>query len=157
LQSVFRIELEYGDIKWVINRTGFDFATLYVNLKKGINLPHIPRLPTGLANWFKSLIRKNQLDSQARNQTTVLQRRKELENYLIQLFKALKYSVAYELYEFLELSAVSITSDMGWKGKECYLNNKVERFRTPICSFRNSNEKWVKEWVIVRDSYPLNI
>ncbi|CAB4387759.1 unnamed protein product [Rhizophagus irregularis] len=153
LQNVFRIELEYGDVKWVINRSGFDFASLYVSLKKEINLPHIPRLPTGLANWFKSLIRKTQLDNQARNQTTVLQRRKDLENYLIQLLRALKFSVAYELYEFLELSAVSITSDMGWKGKECHLNNKVERFKTPICSFRNSNEKWVKEWVIVRDSY----
>ncbi|CAB5182182.1 unnamed protein product [Rhizophagus irregularis] len=52
LQNVFRIELEYGDVKWVINRSGFDFASLYVSLKKEINLPHIPRLPTGLANWF---------------------------------------------------------------------------------------------------------
>ncbi|RIA93447.1 hypothetical protein C1645_735559 [Glomus cerebriforme] len=142
--GIFRIELEYGDVKWVIKRTGFDFTSLYVNLKKGKNLPHIPRLPIGLVNTFKSMIRKTQQNRQA----TALQRRKNLENYLIELIKALKFSVAYELYEFLELSAVSITRDMGWKGKECYLDNKVERFRTPICSFRNSNEKWVKEWVI---------
>jgi len=130
---------------------------LYINLKKRNDLPHIPRLPTGIINWFKVMIRKNQETLQNRQRIATLQKRKDLGNYLIELINVLKFYVAYDLYEFLELSAISITRDMGWKGKECYLNNKVERFRAPICSFRNSNEKWVKEWVIVRDSYPLNL
>ncbi|CAG8525275.1 11919_t:CDS:10 [Funneliformis mosseae] len=154
-QSVFRIELKYGDVKWVIKRIGFDFVMLYLNLKKRNDLPHIPRLPTGIIDWFKAIMGRNHQSRQAKHQAAALQRRKDLENYLIELITVLKFSVAYDLYEFFELSAISITRDMGWKGKECYMDNKVERFRTPICSFKNSNEKWIKEWIIVRDSSPV--
>ena len=148
--------MEYGDVKWVIKRTGFDFIALFINLKRGKNLPHVPRLPIGLENWYKAKIRNNRQTRQIRNQAAALQRRKVLESYLIELIRTLKSSVAYELYEFLELSAISVTRDMGWKGKECFLDIKIERFRSPIWTFKNLNEKWIKEWVIVRDSYPLN-
>jgi hypothetical protein len=77
-----------------------------------------------------------------------------LQDYLLQLVSTLNLHVVYELYEFFELSAISITRDMGWKGKEGYLENKVEKFHKPVCSFKSSNERWEKEWVIVRDSYP---
>ncbi|CAI2169391.1 2838_t:CDS:10 [Funneliformis geosporum] len=152
-QIGFRIELKYGDVKWVIQRIGFDFVMLYLNLKKRNDLPHIPRLPTGIVDWFKAMMGRNHQSRQAKHQAAALQRRKVLGDYLIELITVLKFSVAYDLYEFLELSAISITRDMGWKGKECYMDNKVERFRAPICSFKNSNEKWIKEWIIVRDSY----
>jgi hypothetical protein len=124
---------------------------------RGKNLPQVPRLPIGLENWYKAKIRRNRRTRQVRYQEAVLQRRKDLESYLIELIRALKFNVAYELYEFLELSAISVTRDMGWKGKECYLDSKVERFRSPICTLGNSSDNWIKEWVIVRDSYPLNL
>jgi hypothetical protein len=58
--------------------------------------------------------------------------------------------VNYELCEFLELSAISIVKDMGWKGKEGYLE-----YNTNPASFRSSFgwHRWQKEWLILRDSY----
>ncbi|CAG8464425.1 6353_t:CDS:10 [Acaulospora morrowiae] len=147
-QSTFRIELEYGDVKWVVKRTGFDFIYLHVNLSRRAELPPIPKFPSGLSAWFKTNVLRN-----SRFQESALGRRKELENYLLELIKLLSLHVSYDLYEFLELSAISITTDMGWKGKECYMLTKVERLKKPICSFIRSSEKWEREWVIVRDSY----
>ncbi|CAG8605205.1 4974_t:CDS:10 [Funneliformis mosseae] len=152
MQTIFRVELEYGDVKWVIKRSGIDFISLYINLKKRADLPFIPAIPNGLYKWFRSLFHSTHIRHELQ-QIGVLKRREQLESYLIQIIRTLNMHVSYELNEFLELSAISITRDMGWKGKEGYFENKVERFNTPICSFRNSNVKWISEWVIVRDSY----
>ncbi|CAG8451339.1 15329_t:CDS:10 [Cetraspora pellucida] len=150
--SLFRIELAYGDIKWVLNRTGFDFISLHVNLTRRAEFARwIPKFPSGISKWFKSKI----LHSNDSSRSDALERRKELEQYLISVIKELwsHLLVSYELYEFLELSAISITRDMGWKGKEGYMEHKVERFKHPICSLRFTNEKWERSWIIVRDSY----
>ncbi|RIA88728.1 hypothetical protein C1645_725752 [Glomus cerebriforme] len=150
VQTVFRIELEYGDIKWVIKKTGFDFVLLYFSLKQRGDLPFTPRIPSVLHKWFKSFFHRSHIRHELQR-TAALERRKQLEYYLIQIIRTLNMHVSYELYEFLELSAISITRDMGWKGKEGYFEKKVERFYKPICSFKNS--KWITDWVIVRDSY----
>jgi hypothetical protein len=145
VQAVFRIELEYGDVKWVIKRLGYDFLMLYFNLIQRRDLPSIPKIPSGKFVFFHKH-QRHEL-----RQAATLEKRKQLENYLIQIIRTLCMHVSYELNEFLELSAISITRDMGWKGKECYLESKVERLHRPVCSFRSS--KWITEWVLVRDSY----
>ncbi|EXX61011.1 phospholipase D [Rhizophagus irregularis DAOM 197198w] len=150
VQTIFRIELEYGDVKWVIKRTGFDFVLLYFSLKQRNDLPFIPKIPSGLYRWFKSFFHSPQVRHEL-HQAAALERRNQLEDYLIKLIRTLNMHVSYELNEFLEIGAISITRDMGWKGKEGYYANKVDRFYTPMCSFRSS--KWITEWVVVRDSY----
>ncbi|CAG8468958.1 364_t:CDS:10 [Diversispora eburnea] len=150
-QNSFRIELEYGDVKWVVKRTGFDFITLHLSLNRRTDLPDIPRFPSGITNWFRANL-FNWHTTQVSRQDAARERREELEKYLIALIKSLSLHVAYDLYEFLELSAISITRDMGWKGKEGYIENKVERIKKPICFSLRSGEKWEREWVIVRDS-----
>ncbi|KAG9294883.1 hypothetical protein G9A89_003223 [Geosiphon pyriformis] len=151
-QSIFRIELEYGDVKWVIHRTGYEFAELAFSLKSRDDLPELPSFPAGIARWFRKFWSGHSSHHQ-RHTEAALERRKELEKYLLKLLKVLNFHVCYDLYEFLELSAISITRDMGWKGKEGYMSTKVQRLRTPICSFSNSSERWEKEWVLIRDSY----
>ncbi|CAG8466471.1 3479_t:CDS:10 [Scutellospora calospora] len=149
-QSVFRIELSYGDVKWVVNRTGFDFITLHVNLSRRAELSRlIPNFPSGISHWFKTKFLQSYQD---RHHVAALGRRKELEDYLISLLEKTSLHVSYDLYEFLELSAISISRDMGWKGKEGYMENKVERFKHPICTFNFANETWERRWIIVRDS-----
>ncbi|CAB4388903.1 unnamed protein product [Rhizophagus irregularis] len=154
LQTIFRIELEYGDVKWVIKRSGYEFFQLDFNLKKRQEIAGIPSFSTGMSAWVGTLFHRSE-ERHARQATLSLERRKTLQEYLIRLIGVLRKHVSYDLNEFLELSAISITRDMGWKGKECYLENKVEKFRKPrfFWRMRNSNEKWEKEWVIVRDSY----
>ncbi|CAG8492249.1 5229_t:CDS:10 [Ambispora gerdemannii] len=154
-QNIFRIELEYGDVKWVIKRTGINFSELALKLIKSRNeLPDLPTFPANLAHWFLAKIWPGTLENRHRRQRdAALERRKHLEKYLLELLKVLNFYVCYDLYEFLELSVISITRDMGWKGKEGYMRNKVQRFRTPLCSFSNTSERWEREWVIVRDSY----
>ncbi|CAG8713661.1 2809_t:CDS:2, partial [Dentiscutata heterogama] len=155
-QSIFRIELAYGDVKWVVKRTSFDFITLHVNLTRRPELSSlVPKFPSGISNWFKTKIFHSRKDRQDINHSAALERRKELEKYLINVIKRLwlHLHVSYELYAFLELSAISITRDMGWKGKEGYMEHKVERFKHPVCSFRLANEKWEQRWILVRDSY----
>ncbi|CAG8498943.1 7241_t:CDS:10, partial [Ambispora leptoticha] len=154
-RNTFRIELEYGDAKWVIKRTGLDFSELALKLiKLRGDVLELPTFPINIANWFLAKILPGRPENRHRRQSeAALERRKELEKYLLALLKALNYHVCYDLYEFLELSVISITKDMGWKGKEGYMKNKVQRFRTPICSFSNTSERWEREWVIVRDSY----
>jgi hypothetical protein len=154
LQTIFRIELEYGDVKWIIKRTGVEFFQLDFNLKKRQEIAGIPSFPTGMSSWLGTLFHRSE-ERHAKQAALALQRRKALQEYLIQLIGILRKHVSYDLNEFLELSAISITRDMGWKGKECYLENKVEKFRRPFFFWRkSSNEKWEREWVIVRDSYP---
>lgn len=81
---------------------------------------------------------------------TALKRRDALEVYLKDLVQQASMIVNYELCEFLELSAVSIVKDMGWKGKEGYLE-----YNTNPASFRSSFgwNRWKKEWIVLRDSY----
>lgn len=58
----------------------------------------------------------------------------------------------YDICEFLEISAVSIVEDMGWKGKEGFLENKVNFVIPRLCQVLKPH-LWKKQWVILRDSY----
>lgn len=58
----------------------------------------------------------------------------------------------YDICEFLEISAVSIVEDMGWKGKEGFLENKVNFVVPRLCHVIKPH-LWNKQWVILRDSY----
>jgi hypothetical protein len=80
-----------------------------------------------------------------------LKRREQLEDYLKELIKGSHMVVNYDLCEFLEISAISITRDMGWKGKEGYLENRQESALPSLFQAINLT-KWTKEWVILRDS-----
>lgn len=80
-----------------------------------------------------------------------LQRRKELQEYLRKLIKNAHILISYDICEFLEISAISIVQDMGWKGKEGYLNNRIN-FVTPRFCHIFRPHLWQKEWVLLRDS-----
>ncbi|KAG2180333.1 hypothetical protein INT44_003335, partial [Umbelopsis vinacea] len=159
-QWVFRIELGYGDIKWVIKRTVVDFYSLHLTLKFKANLstraPHPPHFPNQLAHLYHALTSipgwTLEDDQDENRKDSNLKRREQLEEYLKELIKASYMMVNYDLCEFLEISAISITRDMGWKGKEGYLENRMESRLSSV--FQSINfTKWSKEWVILRDSY----
>jgi len=82
-----------------------------------------------------------------------LARRKALQNYLLEVLNELNGTVAYELYEFLEISALSLTKDMGWKGKEGYLEIKSVDASKSICGIPIGFSDYDKCWTIMRDSY----
>ncbi|ORX63877.1 hypothetical protein DL89DRAFT_327268, partial [Linderina pennispora] len=107
---VVRIELQYGDIKWVIYRRLQDFITLHTMLTLRKFQGRVHKLPT-FPQQFSYAIEK------AKSFTPGHQRQ-ALENYLIKVLRAMNMRPAYEICTFLELSAVSIVKDVGWKGKE---------------------------------------
>ncbi|KAI9261025.1 hypothetical protein EDC94DRAFT_610604 [Helicostylum pulchrum] len=152
----FRIELQYGEIKWVINRTIIEFYNLHLTLKfkyiSGITEqpPSFPSQLSHLTNAALTSMRLSREEEDVNTGDTALKRRDALEVYLKDLVQQASMIVNYELCEFLELSAVSIVKDMGWKGKEGYLE-----YNTNPASFRSSFgwHRWKKEWIVLRDSY----
>ena len=57
-QIIFRVELQYGDIKWVIRRTVYDFYKLHLTLAaRGFdNLPKFPsQVIVGTAELYPRL------------------------------------------------------------------------------------------------------
>ncbi|KAI9309557.1 hypothetical protein BJ944DRAFT_154121 [Cunninghamella echinulata] len=179
-QWLFRIELQYGDVKWVLRRSIADFVSLHYTLKfKASVFDHVaapPSFPNQLQPWINSA-RETFLGDDTRRQHTnnannndnnsnrnsntehgrdqkeaALQRRKELTEYLRKLLKNAHIAVSYDICEFLEISAISIVQDMGWKGKEGYLNNRINFVTPRFCNVFRPH-LWQKEWVIIRDSY----
>jgi hypothetical protein len=158
-QWLFRIELGYGDIKWVIKRTVVDFYSLHLTLKFKAGLstrtPHPPPFPSQLAHLYHALTsmpgRTMEEEKDDNRKDANLKRREQLEEYLKELIKGSHMVVNYDLCEFLEISAISVTRDMGWKGKEGYLENRLESALPSIFQAVNLT-KWTKEWVILRDS-----
>lgn len=158
-QHLFRVELQYGDIKWVIKKTIGDFVALHVSLKvKAPLTDHVPA-PPSFPNQIQSFIQSARttmgMDDEERDtekeRKQALARRKALTRYLRELLKRSHIMVSYDICEFLEISAISIVQDMGWKGKEGYLENRVNFVDTRVCHmFRRY--AWKKEWVILRDS-----
>jgi hypothetical protein len=153
---VFRIELQYGDIKWVIKRTIADFVTLHYALKFKSRLndcvPPPPNFPSQLKSWLsdaKGTIMEE--DSEEKYQLA-LKRRKSLTKYLRKLLIKAHRRVNYDICEFLEISAISIVEDMGWKGKEGVLEHKIN-FVVPRICHTIKPHLWHKQWVILRDSY----
>ncbi|CAO3699468.1 unnamed protein product [Rhizopus microsporus] len=154
----FRIELQYGEVKWVIHRTIIEFYNLHLTLKfkhiSGLISEPPPSFPSQLAHLTNAALTSMRIvreEEDDRWQDVALKRRDDLESYLKELIEKAAVTVNYELCEFLELSAISITKDMGWKGKEGYLE-----YSTAPISFRLGlpwQQKWQKEWLILRDSY----
>ncbi|KAI8987612.1 hypothetical protein BDF20DRAFT_832525 [Mycotypha africana] len=174
-QWVFRIELQYGDIKWVIKRTIADFVSLHYTLKFKSRLrdtvPSPPNFPNQLQAWLTSakgsILQQNHADVtttaahagekrdsdlEREKYEVALRRRKALTKYLRQLLLRSHMMPNYDLCEFLEISAVSIVEDMGWKGKEGFLENKVNFVVPRLCHVLKPHF-WNTQWVLLRDSY----
>ena len=161
-QWVFRIELQYGDIKWVIKRTIKEFVSLHYTLKLKSNLsdsvPSPPSFPSQLQSWLSSAkgavgVDRDEVENTSSEKYQIaLKRRKQLTKYLQKLLIRAHMKVNYDLCEFLEISAISIVEDMGWKGKEGYLENKVNFVVPRLCHVIKPH-LWRKQWVILRDSY----
>ncbi|KAG2210594.1 hypothetical protein INT47_002536 [Mucor saturninus] len=167
---VFRIELQYGDVKWVIRRGIADFMALHYKLKVKSNLydyvldpPVFPNQLSNLLDSAKSTIgiyREDDIEQQTiddgassiKSKKVALHRRTELTNYLRALLLRAHVTVSYDICEFLELSAISIVQDMGWKGKEGYLRNRIN-YVSPRCCQLWKTQRWKTEWIILRDSY----
>lgn len=81
-----------------------------------------------------------------------IKRRGALEQYLKDLVHSSRLIVNYDLCEFLELSAVSIVKDMGWKGKEGYLEHKINPTALKLSNAFRWMNHWSKEWILLRDS-----
>jgi hypothetical protein len=96
--------------------------------------------------------RDEQEEKNESSRAAALRRRQALDKYLKELVARSHLTVDnYDLCEFLEISAISMVPDMGWKGKEGYLENKVLFVTPTLCqAIRISN--WTDEWVILRDS-----
>lgn len=159
-QMVFRVELQYGDIKWVIRKTMADFVglhyTLLVKSQLSTYVPAPPNFPNQLRNLIVSAKTTIGIDTDEElkpdeEKEEALNRRKALSKYLTQLLQRAHMLVSYDICEFLEISAISIVQDMGWKGKEGYLENRVN-FVTPRLCHMLRRQGWTKEWVILRDS-----
>ncbi|KAI9485673.1 MAG: hypothetical protein EXX96DRAFT_494975 [Benjaminiella poitrasii] len=161
-QWVFRIELQYGDIKWVIKRTIADFVSLHYTLKFKSSIkdavPSPPSFPNQLESWFNSAKESIRLDEQHHTEIEgekykiALKRRKALTKYLRQLLIRAHMMANYDICEFFEISAVSIVEDMGWKGKEGFLENKVNFVIPRLCHVLKPHF-WNTQWVMLRDSY----
>lgn len=163
-QWVFRIELSYGEVKWVINRTIVDFFDLHLKLRlKGrmsARAPPPPHFPNQLRHLYRATVQTTIQyirgdDPEEKNESSraaALRRRQALDKYLKKLVARSHLTIDnYDLCEFLEISAISMVPDMGWKGKEGYLDNKVN-FVTPTLCQAIRISTWADEWVILRDS-----
>ncbi|KAF9378152.1 hypothetical protein CPC16_011439 [Podila verticillata] len=153
-QIIFRVELQYGDVKWVIKRTLYEFYKLHLHLTAK-RFDRLPKFPSQVAYAFSMAKASMGMKSDEKVEyirTTNLARRRALQTYLIQVLQVLDWTVAYDLYEFLEISSMSLTKDMGWKGKEAYVDTKITDKSKAICGFGGIS-KWVKSWAILRDSY----
>ncbi|KAJ1964017.1 hypothetical protein GGI12_001689 [Dipsacomyces acuminosporus] len=155
---VVRIELQYGDIKWVIYRKLNDFLALHTMLTLRKFQGRVHQLPT-FPQQFSYALEKAKSFKPGSNQhreermhQAAADRRHALENYLIKVLRAMNMKPAYEVCTFLELSAVSIVKDVGWKGKEGNLDRRVEHTTGQMC-MPHDLRRWSRQWVIVRDSY----
>ncbi|KAI8356505.1 hypothetical protein B0O80DRAFT_447589 [Mortierella sp. GBAus27b] len=153
-QIIFRIELQYGDVKWVVRRTLAEFFKLHRAIS---NNPQVPRFPNQMS-WAMSMAKaglgmSTEDDKDVIVRESNLARRRALQGYLLEVMKALNGTVSYDLYEFLEISALSLTKDMGWKGKEGYLDIKVIDTSKTLCGIPIGFSDYDKCWAILRDSY----
>ncbi|KAK3820690.1 MAG: hypothetical protein JOS17DRAFT_688354, partial [Linnemannia elongata] len=153
-QIIFRLEMQYGDVKWVIRRTLYEFYKLHLILSAK-RFDNLPKFPSQVSYAFS--IAKASLGMRAEEKINYIRqsnlaRRQALQDYLIQVLQSLNWTIAYDLYEFLEISALSLTKDMGWKGKESYVDTKVTDNIHGMCGF-GSIKRWNKNWALIRDSY----
>ncbi|KAJ2630158.1 hypothetical protein H4R22_002857, partial [Coemansia sp. RSA 1290] len=154
-----RIALQYGDVKWVIYRRLNDFLSLHtmLTLRRFQGRVHqLPAFPQQLSYALEKALSLKPGHTSSQPSSRMLQatvdRKQALENYLIKLLRALNMRPAYELCTFLELSAVSIMKDVGWKGKEGNLDRRVEHITGKWCT-PHDLRRWTRQWVLVRDSF----
>ncbi|KAK9729285.1 hypothetical protein K7432_000434 [Basidiobolus ranarum] len=153
----FRIELEYGDVKWVIYRRMYDFVRLHTLLTfrhfQG-RLPKIPAFPSQLSYAVDKVLDRVHGGSgrDERLRQIAYERRKAVEKYLTKLMKVLNLRVTFEFCAFLEASSISLIRDLGWKGKEGYLDNRVKKTTGRCCSGTRPS-RWRSDWIAIRDSY----
>ncbi|KAG0259752.1 hypothetical protein BG011_002401 [Mortierella polycephala] len=154
-QIIFRIELQYGDIKWVIRRTLYEFYKLHLTLSAKVydNMPRFPNQVSWALSMAKAGLGITSDDQDTYVRETNLARRKSLQSYLLKVLAALNSVVVYDLYEFLEISALSLTKDMGWKGKEGYVIMKVVDSSKTFCGIPIGFDDYDRRWAILRDSY----
>ncbi|KAI7901029.1 uncharacterized protein BX663DRAFT_516053 [Cokeromyces recurvatus] len=153
----FRIELQYGEIKWIIHRTIIEFYNLHLTLKfkymSGFISDPPPSFPSQLAHLTNAALTSMRITREQEDgvwREVALKRRDALEIYLRSLIQGATLLVNYELCEFLELSAISIVRDMGWKGKEGYLEyNMNPNLMSSVLKWH----RWHKAWFILRDSF----
>ncbi|KAJ1721323.1 hypothetical protein LPJ53_004147 [Coemansia erecta] len=157
---VVRIELQYGDVKWVISRRLNDFLSLHTVLTlrkfqgRVAQLPPFPQQISYAIDKARSfnIGHGHRAGTEQRMFQATTGRRQALESYLIKLLRALNMRPALELCTFLELSSVSIMKDVGWKGKEGNLDRRVEHTTGMWCTPRDLR-RWSRQWVLVRDSF----
>ncbi|KAJ1959344.1 hypothetical protein IWQ62_004649, partial [Dispira parvispora] len=156
-QTHFRIELQYGDVKWVVYRRYSEFLRLHYLLTLRYyqgKLPELPKLPSKLNYAFEmAKIYHSEEERERRVRRAAIARREALQTYLVKLLRVMNMRVSYELCAFLELSSVSITKDLGWKGKEGYLDQKIKRIHQTGCFPMFHRRRWRSKWLLVRDSY----
>lgn len=164
-QWVFRTQLQYGDIKWVIKRTIADFTTLHYTLKFKSSLsdyvPNPPQFPDQLGSLISSarttigLDREGESDydgqPEGEKKEMALARRLALTQYLRNLLSKSHMLMSYDICEFFEISSISIVQDMGWKGKEGFLEHRLRESSPTFCGVWKVH-RWHKEWVLLRDS-----
>ncbi|RKP34653.1 hypothetical protein BJ085DRAFT_35999, partial [Dimargaris cristalligena] len=153
----FRIELEYGDVKWIVYRRYSEFLRLHYLLTLKYyqgKIPELPSLPSQVNYAMeKAKIYHSEQERARRIQQAALTRRAALEDYLISLLRVMNMHHSFELCAFLELSAVSITKDLGWKGKEGFLDQKIEQLNSNGCLAMFRRGRWRPKWLLVRDSF----
>ncbi|KAJ1815645.1 hypothetical protein LPJ75_002295, partial [Coemansia sp. RSA 2598] len=157
---VVRIELQYGDVKWAIMRRLNDFLSLHTVLtlrKFQGRVAQLPPFPQQISYAIEkarsfNIGHSHKAGGSERMLQATLGRKQALENYLIKLLRALNMRPAFEVCTFLELSAVSIIKDVGWKGKEGNLDRRVEHTTGMWCTPRDLR-RWSRQWVLVRDSF----
>ncbi|KAJ2304879.1 hypothetical protein IWW54_005262, partial [Coemansia sp. RSA 2705] len=155
-----RIALQYGDVKWVIHRRLNDFLSLHtlLTLRRFQGRVHqLPAFPQQLSYalekaWSFKPGHTAGTQLSGRMLQATADRKHALESYLVRLLRALNMRPAYEVCTFLELSAVSIMKDVGWKGKEGNLDRRVEHITGKLCT-PHDLRRWSRQWVLVRDSF----
>ena len=142
----FRIELSYGPLKWVIYRRLFDLLKLHASFTLAAfssRSPPAPAFPSQMAYAIKRLYSSPELLRHA-----LSDRRKAIQQYLRELVRIINVHSAKLCTEFFEISAMSISKETGWKGKEGYLQMKVHGDDTSFFT-----RKWQTVWAMCRDSY----
>ncbi|KAI0226249.1 hypothetical protein L0F63_003778 [Massospora cicadina] len=149
--DVFRIELEYGPMKWVVYRRLYDFYRMHYYIKKRYLMGKIQSYPSFPNQLSYAFHRVTSFTSEEISQLA-LQRRKDLEQYLCMAIKMLSMRMQRELLEFLEVGGCSIWKYMGWKGREGYLSLRTTKTNELGC-IPTVFGRWATCWVLIRDSY----
>ncbi|CAO3688109.1 unnamed protein product [Rhizopus stolonifer] len=107
-QWIFRIELQYGDIKWVIKRTIADFINLHyvLKFKRRINdaVPNPPSFPSQFESWLNSA--KGTIIPEERGEERyqiAFKRRRALTQYLQKLILRAHMRASDDICEFFEI------------------------------------------------------